>query len=301
MNMLIISILLSIIVFVIFIPIEKISSSKNLHKLIIYLSNNGKSTDTKEEAYRKRFFYYSEKLYRKLNIKINKEKYIMYKDKLILAGVSEKINVESFIGAKIICSLIAFFYFGLLALIDGSYLVYLLMMLGIILGYYCSDSIIAIKIKKRQQELQKELPNILKNLAITTEAGLNFWEAIEKVCEIRTGVLMDELKKMLDEIKMGVLQKEALTHFAERCKVTEITLFVFAVIQSIEKGATGITKVLNDQANEAWLTRKNKAKEMGQKASIKLFFSMLIFVFPSLLIFLLGPAVLSIMKLFIDN
>lgn len=301
MNMLIISILLSVIFFVIFIPVEKISSSKNLHKLIIYLGNNGKSTDSKDDTYRKRFFNYSEKFYRKLNIKINKEKYMRYKDKLILAGVSEKINVESFIGSKIICSIIAFIYFGLLALIDGSYLMYLLMMIGIILGYYCSDSIISIKIKKRQQELQKELPNILKNLAITTEAGLNFWEAVEKVCEIRSGVLIEELKKMLDEIRMGVLQKEALTHLAERCKVTEITLFVFAVIQSIEKGSTGITKALKEQANEAWQTRKNKAKEMGQKASIKLFFSMLIFVFPSLLIFLLGPAILSIMKLFINN
>lgn len=301
MEPLFISIGISVILAIIVMPLERIVYSRNFHKLIAFLNEREYIQNYKKESVKKRFFKAGEKIYRKANIKISEEKYQIYKRKLILSGLNEELSVEGIIGAKLLSSICAFLYFGLLSVINGSTSVYLLMIVGVLLSYYITDNMINIKIKRRQLQLEKELPSTLKTLAITTEAGLSFWEAIKKVCEVKNGVLIDELKKTLDEVKMGVLQKDALMKLSERCKVTEITIFVFTIIQSLEKGSAGVTKALNEQASEVWLIRKNKAKEMGQKASVKLFFSMLFFVFPSLLIFLLGPAIISIMKLFSSN
>jgi len=301
MEPLIISILIFVIIFTIFLPIDKITINKNLHKLILFLNERDHKINTDKESLKDRVFMFSEKMYKKFNIKISEDKYDMYKSKLILSNLSDKLSVECILGMKILTPLLAFFYFGVLTIINFSFMMILLLIIATALAYYCPDSMLNIRIKKRQLELQAQLPNTLKTLAITTEAGLNFWEAIKKVCEIKNGVLIDEFKNMLDEINMGVLQRDALMKLSERCKVTEITIFVFTIIQSLEKGSAGVTKALNEQANEVWEIRKNRAKEMGQKASIKLFFSMLLFVFPCLLIFLLGPAIMSILKLFINN
>lgn len=301
MEPLIICMLIFAIIFIILLPLDKIMSNKNLHKLILFLNQREYKASTNKESFKDRIYIFSEKMYKKFNIKISDEKYDMYKSKLILSNLSDKLNVECVLGMKILTSTLAFFYFGLLTFINFSFMMFLLTIIATVLAYFCPDSIINIRIKKRQLELQTQLPNTLKTLAITTEAGLSFWEAIKKVCEIKKGPLIDEFKNMLDEIKMGVLHKDALMKLSERCKVNEITIFVFTIMQSLEKGSEGVTRALNEQANEVWEIRKNRAKEMGQKASIKLFFSMLIFVFPCLLIFLLGPAIMSILKLFTNN
>lgn len=301
MEVIIISILVFILIFISVLPIDEIAHRKNLHKLILFLDKQEDNSNISKKTLKEKFIILSEKIYAKTNIKISQEKYEKYERKLILSNLNNELNVETILGMKILSSIAMFCYFMLLASVGFSPIMFFISIIGVILGFYCPDSIINIRIKKRQLELQNQLPSILKTLAITTEAGLNFWEAIKEVCDVKNGVLVYELKNMLDEINMGILQKDALIKLSERCKVTEITIFVFTIIQSLEKGSAGITKALNEQADEVWSIRKNKAKELGQKASIKLFFSMLIFVFPSLLIFLLGPAILSILRLFINN
>lgn len=302
MEPLIISVGILLIMVIIITPIDRIFAKRNLHKLILFLNEREEYIPSGDKkTFKEQFFSFSEKVYRKLRIRISEEKYEKYKMNLILAGLNEKISVECIVGSKIVTSTVAFLYFTLMAISNENTMIYILMITGTALASFCPDNIINIKIKKRQLELQKQLPSILKTLAITTEAGLSFWEAIKKVCEIKRGVLVDELRKTVDEVNMGVLYRDALMRLSERCKVTEITIFTFTIIQSLEKGAAGVTKALNEQAEEVWEVRKNKAKEMGQKASIKLFLSMLVFVFPCLLIFLLGPAIMSVMKMFSNN
>lgn len=302
MEPLIISCILFVIICIVFIPLDKFMNRNKLHKLIAFLNQGDFKQNKNKGTFKEKFFMLSERTYKKLNIKISEEKYELYKGKLILANINDKLSVECIVGMKILISILAFAYTGILAIIiDFSGLMIVLLFILTVLGYYYPDITINVRIKNRQQELQRQLPNTLKTLAITTEAGLNFWEAIKKVCEIKNGVLVDEFQNMLDEINMGVLQKDALLKLAERCKVTEITVFVFTIMQNLEKGSGGVIKALNEQANEVWEIRKSKARELGQKASIKLFFSMLIFVFPCLLIFLLGPAIMSIFKFFVNN
>lgn len=301
MEPLIISIGIFAFIIMILLPVEKIIVSRNMHKLIVFINDKNTNNNNSDVGIKEKLYIYCERIYIKLHIRKNQEKYEIYRRKLILSNLNEHITVECFIGMKILSAVAICLIFLLLSIINKGIFIYVCILFGTTLAYYYPDSIINIRIKNRQLELQRELPDILKTLAITVEAGLSFWDAVKKVCEVKEGVLIDELKKTMMEINMGVLQKDALIDLSERCKVTEITIFIFTVIQTLEKGSSGIIKALNDQANEAWEIRKNKAKEQGHKASIKLFLSMLIFVFPCLLIFLLGPAIISIIKFFGSN
>ncbi len=74
--------------------------------------------------------------------------------------------------------------------------------------------------------------------------------------------------------------------------------FIFALVQAQEKGASGIADTLRSQSEEIWNTKKARAEEMGEKASSKIFLSLLIFVFPAFFIFILGPALIDIMRMF---
>jgi tight adherence protein C len=258
---------------------------------------NYKVNKTKEKALIDKILKISERLYKILNIKLSKAEYVKYKNRLILSGLNNKVTVEQFIGMKILASIIAGTYFLLVFACNPNMLNFLLLVFGNVMCYFILDSLLSIKINKRKQEIEREIPNILNSLAIVTDSGLGLMEAIKMVCEVKKGTLVDELKKVVEEINMGILQSEALLHFSDRCEVNEITVFVFTLIQSFEKGASGVTLALNEQAKEVWENRKNKSKELGQKATIKLFISMMIFVFPCLLIFILGPAIIEIFKM----
>lgn len=240
----------------------------------------------------------SYKLYKVLNLKISAKRYELYKNKLILSGLSDKITVEQFVGMKLLTVTVASTYFFIMFIINVNLLSFFMFVCGLVLSFLILDCILDIRIKKRKLRIEKELPKILNSLAIITDAGLGLIEAIKMICEVKNGVLVTELKKVMEEINMGILQSEAFYHLCDRCEVDEITVFVFTLVQSFEKGTAGVSLALNEQAKEVWENRKNKSKELGQKATIKLFLSMMIFVFPALLIFILGPAIISILKMF---
>jgi tight adherence protein C len=239
---------------------------------------------------------FAQKLYKASGIKISSKKYKEYKTKLNMAAVSDKLTVEAFMGIKIFLPVIMFGLFLLIYFTDLTLQSLSLLISVPILSWYIPELMVNNKIRNRKWQMQKELPSVLNTLAIVTDSGLNLQEAIKKVCDIKKGELVKELKKMTDEVNVGVLQRDALFRLSERCQIDEISLFVFALAQALEKGASGITQVLREQASEAWDKRKNKAKELGAKASVKLFFPMLLLVFPSIMIFILGPAVVSVFK-----
>lgn len=294
-----IAIFMFLIISIIFLPFEKIFPRKDLHKLIVLLNQKSYTVEKKKDnSLFDKILYLSSRIYKRLNIKLESSKYELHKNKLILAGLSERVSPEQFVGMKILGVISGFSYFFLMFLLKPELINIFMLIFGCMLFYLLPDSMINIKIKKRKIKLEQELPNVLNSMAIVTDAGLNLNEAIKMICEVKKGVLVNELKKVMEEINMGIMQKEALMHLSDRCQVNEITLFTFTLIQSIEKGASGVTLVLNEQAKEVWQKRKNKSKEIGQKATIKLFMSMLLLVFPCLMVFLLGPAIISIIQFF---
>lgn len=169
---------------------------------------------------------------------------------------------------------------------------------GGIVGALTVPAYFHIKIKNRQMEIQRTLPDVLDLLTVSVEAGLSFDGALVKLAEKMKGALVDELTRVLQEMRIGIPRKAALTAMAKRCDVEDLSLFVSAIVQADQLGV-GIAKVLRIQSVEARDKRRMKIRELAMKAPIKMLFPLVFFIFPALFVVVLGPAVLSIIKTFL--
>ncbi len=245
-----------------------------------------------------KFIYFSKTIKRLIPLQLGVKNIEKTKKKIVYAGLISKITLDDFIALKYGSAFICTLYFSIFWVANPTNLILFLTILGGVMGYFLPDNWISIKAKNRQWKIEKDLPTLLSSLAIVTDAGLNLLQSIDEITKQNKGELAKELKKTLDDIQIGISQKDAFERLAERCNVEEINLFVSALIQGLEKGNSGITVLIREQAKESWEKRKQKAKELAEKASLKLFMPLLLLVFPAFIIFLMGPMVFSLIELF---
>lgn len=194
--------------------------------------------------------------------------------------------------------------FGLLMLFvsrfapDGSFLKgtnALLIAAGAsLLGFFLPDMWLKSRIDRRQKEIRKALPDALDLLTICVEAGLGLDAAIDRVQSKWDNELSLIFARVLREMQLGKLRREALRDMANRVGIPEITSFVAAIIQSEQLGVS-MANVLRIQADAMRVKRRQLAEEEAQKAPIKMLFPMAFLIFPSLMIVLLGPAGILLM------
>jgi len=170
----------------------------------------------------------------------------------------------------------------------------LLMVLGFaVLGYFFPDLWIRSKINSRQKSVRKAMPDALDLLTICVEAGLGFDAAMSKVNEKWENELAVSFGRVIREIQLGKLRREALRDMADRLGIAELTSFVAAVIQSEMLGVS-MAKVLRIQSDQMRVKRRQHAEEEAHKAPIKMIFPMGLLIFPALMIVLLTPAALKL-------
>ncbi|WP_027448136.1 type II secretion system F family protein [Pontibacillus marinus] len=153
------------------------------------------------------------------------------------------------------------------------------------------------KIKARNEKALKELPDVLDLLTVSLEAGLGFDSALGKLVSKQEGVLSDEFHRCLEEIRLGRTRREALTGVKERLELDEIKVLISNILQA-EKLGIGMVQVLRVQSNEVRDQRKQRAEEQAMKAPVKMMFPLVLFIFPSLFIVLLGPALINFLDAF---
>ena len=168
---------------------------------------------------------------------------------------------------------------------------------GMLLGWLLPDFFLKSKTRKRAEAVEKSLPDTLDLLTVSVEAGLGFDGALLKVTEKADGVLADEFIQVLQEIKMGKPRREALKEMSDRLAVEELSGFCGSIIMAGQLGLP-IGKVLRLQAEEMRRKRRQRAEEKAMKAPIKMLIPMVLLIFPSIFVVLLGPAVLQIIKAF---
>lgn len=162
------------------------------------------------------------------------------------------------------------------------------------LGFWFPDLWLTSRIRGRQRAVFRALPDALDLLTVCVEAGLGFDSAMGKVHEKWEDDLALEFGRVLQEIRLGKLRREALRDMAERIDVAELTSFVAAVIQSEQLGVS-MSKVLRIQSDQMRVRRRQMAEEEANRAPIKMVFPIGCLIFPSILIILLGPAALTLM------
>jgi tight adherence protein C len=164
-----------------------------------------------------------------------------------------------------------------------------------ILGFYLPDLYLQSKIDKRQKEIRKAMPDGLDLLTICVEAGLGFDAAMSKLYEKWDNELGRAFGRVVREIQLGKLRREALRDMADRLGVSEMSSFVAAVIQSEQLGVS-MAHVLRIQADQMRIRRRQLAEEEAHKAPIKMLLPMALFIFPALCIVLMTPAFLILIE-----
>ncbi len=164
---------------------------------------------------------------------------------------------------------------------------------GIYAGYTAFRMNLTLRITKRRESMEQQMPDVLDLLSVNVEAGLGFEQALSHVIGHFEGPLIDELTITYREISMGRTRRDALFLFAERCELDEIKTFVGSIVQAEQLGIS-IKNVLRTQASAMRATRRSKVEEKAQKVQVKMLLPMVGLIFPVLLIVLLGPAIVQI-------
>ncbi|MEX2587081.1 MAG: type II secretion system F family protein [Actinomycetota bacterium] len=169
--------------------------------------------------------------------------------------------------------------------------------LGGAAGFFLPDVWIARKGEKRQEDIRRNLPETIDLMAIAVQAGMGLEGAIELVARKLPGPLGEELHRLLQEIQLGASRRQALQKLRDRTEVAELSTFAMALIQADAIGSP-IADVLQTHAREMRIVRRQRAREIAAKLPVKLLFPMLLFIFPALMIVVIGPAIVSIIQAF---
>lgn len=168
------------------------------------------------------------------------------------------------------------------------------------LGILAPDLWLNLTIKKRRERIRLSLPDALDFLAICVESGLGLDQAIVKVArEIRFHhpELSDELVQINLEQRAGKPRVEAWRHLAERTNLDVMRSFVHMLIQT-ERFGTPVSKSLGVFSDSLRTQRRQKAEEMAAKTTVKLIFPLVVFIFPSIFIVTIIPAVITLIASF---
>lgn len=167
--------------------------------------------------------------------------------------------------------------------------------IGTILGYYFPVMSLRSKIRKRQENIIKALPDALDLLVICVEAGLGFDAAMGKVYEKWDNELALAFGRVLREIQLGKVRRVALKDMSDRMDVPDVNSFTAAIIQADQLGVP-MSKILRVQSDQMRTKRRQRAQEKAQQAPVKMMIPMVLLIFPSIWIVLLGPAILQVMN-----
>lgn len=167
--------------------------------------------------------------------------------------------------------------------------------LFMLIGFLFPNLWLSGRISARQKAIFRAMPDALDLLTISVEAGLGFDQAMAKVHEKWDNDLSLELGRVIAEIRLGKLRRDALRDMAERLGVAEMTSFVAAVIQSEQLGVS-MAKVLRIQSDQMRVRRRQLAEEEAHRAPIKMVFPIALLIFPSIMIILLGPAAMLLLS-----
>lgn len=162
-------------------------------------------------------------------------------------------------------------------------------------GFFLPHLMLTSKITRRQKDIRKAMPDALDLLTICVEAGLGFEASMSKVAEKWETELSMAFARVLREIQLGKVRRDALKDMSERLGIPEMTSFVAAIIQSEQLGVS-LARVLRIQSDAMRIKRRQHAEEEAHKAPIKMIIPMALLIFPSILIIILTPAVIQIME-----
>ena len=172
-----------------------------------------------------------------------------------------------------------------------------MVILAAVMAYILPIYWLRTKIRGRRNAIQRALPDALDMLTIGVEAGLAFESAMVRVGEKWDNALTREFRRAVAEMRVGATREAALGRMAERCDIPDLTTFVAVLVQSSQLGVS-MAQVLHGQAQAMRERRRQRAEELARQAGIKMLIPLVFFIFPALMVAILGPAIPGFIELF---
>ena len=220
------------------------------------------------------------------------------KQRLIRAGYRKESELKAFYGSKVLVPLLL----CVMSLVSGLGSLSPLFVYGacLVVGFLGPDFWLGRQIKKRQGKIRRGLPDVLDLLVICIEAGLSLDQATARTAEELANAqpqLCDELRVVVLEQRAGKPRADAWRHLSERTDVDCVRNVVSMLVQS-EQFGTSIGKTLRTHSDTLRTQRVQQVEEQAAKTTIKLIFPLVFFIFPSLFLVTLGPAVIIMAESF---
>ncbi len=221
---------------------------------------------------------------------------------LVQAGYRSARAPSIFIGARVLCaalfSALTATSLGFLGWTAGDVLLWTVIAAGA--GFFAPFLYVRQRMRKRQEELMKTLPDMLDLLVVCVESGLGLNQALVRVAEEIdhiSSAMSDELMVVNLEIRAGKPREEALKNMGERTGLSDIRALITMLIQT-DRFGTSVADALRVHADTLRTVRMQRAEEKAAKVGAKLVFPLVFFVFPAFTVVILGPGVIGIMDMF---
>jgi tight adherence protein C len=222
--------------------------------------------------------------------------------RLLQAGYYDETTPTIYVGAQLALVLLGLPVGGFLAYsFDLSMMARAAIVFGLValLGLI-PNIVVMLKRSKRTAEVQRNLPDAIDLLEICVSSGMGLDMAWNSVTDEIRGVsrtLADEMALSSLEMHLGAQRADALRHMAQRTGVDDVSSLVATLVQS-ERFGTSISQALRAYADDMRTERSQRAEEQAEKLAVKLLFPMVMFIFPCMLVVILGPAVIKIAGVF---
>jgi tight adherence protein C len=220
------------------------------------------------------------------------------KQRMIRAGYRKEAVINIFYGAKVLVPLVLCF----LVLVTGiaRHSPFFFYASALVLGFMAPDFWLGRRIASRQRKIRLGLPDVLDLLVICVEAGLGLDQATERTTEelrVAHPAMHDEMSIIVLEQRAGRPRSETWENFAVRTGVDSVRNLVSVLAQSEQYG-TSIARTLRVHADTLRTQRRQRIEEQAAKTTVKLIFPLVLFIFPSLFVVTLGPAVIVMSESF---
>lgn len=229
------------------------------------------------------------------------------KTRFVHAGIRNPAAPVAYFGAKTVLALalpfLAFAVFTVAKVpIKGHGLLVVLLAVAAV-GYYLPNAVLSRLVFVRQREIFETFPDALDLMTVCMEAGLGTEAALNRVAEdmqLKSRALSEELHLVTLELRAGAPRERALRNLALRTGVEEVDGFVSMIIQA-ERFGTSIAQSLRIHADMLRTRRRQKAEEAAAKIALKLLFPLIFCIFPSLMLVLMGPAMIQIYRVLLPT
>jgi tight adherence protein C len=216
-----------------------------------------------------------------------------WRRQIISAGLEDELDAEDLLAFKTHLGFVVPIFLLIYFLVSGTAISWFLIAFMMVGGFFYPSFWVSGTRSKRQFEIRLQLPFVIDLLTLSTEAGLDFIGALQKVVEkTRPGPLVQEIERMLQQIQLGTTRADSLRDFGWRVDLQEISSLV-AVLVTADQMGSPLGAVLRVQSDLIRTQRFTNAEKKGAAASQKLLFPLIFFIMPAVFIMIFGPVILG--------